>query len=290
MRARTVAGAGPSAAALPADEVAAARSRKSSFYLAMRILPKPQREAMFEIYSFCRAVDDIADEPGPLPARRAALARWRRDVDALYGLASGDPPKGLVAATKRFGLARLDFQALIDGMEMDLDGPIRAPDAATLDLYCDRVASAVGRLSVKVFGAPAQEGEALAHHLGRALQLANILRDLDEDAGVGRLYLPREALEAAGIDPDAPPQIILDHPALGAACAPLLAQARAHFDEARAIMARCPRASVKAPAVMADVYEPMLAQMERNGFAPPRARPKTSKLRALFALARRSFA
>ena len=82
---------------------------------------------------------------------------------------------------------------------------IRAPDLATLDLYCDRVASAVGRLSVRVFGMAEDAGMALAHHLGRALQLTNILRDLDEDAGIGRLYLPQEALREAGItttDPD----------------------------------------------------------------------------------------
>ena len=77
-------------------------------------------------------------------------------------------------------------------MEMDVPQDIRAPDLATLDLYCDRVASAVGRLSVRVFGLAEDDGIQLAHHLGRALQLTNILRDIDEDAGIGRLYLPRE--------------------------------------------------------------------------------------------------
>ena len=83
---------------------------------------------------------------------------------------------------------------MIDGMEMDIDADLRAPDWATLDLYCDRVASAVGRLSVRIFGIEPETGDRLAHHLGRALQLTNILRDLDEDAEMGRLYLPREAL------------------------------------------------------------------------------------------------
>src|SRR5260370_33519451 len=83
-------------------------------------------------------------------------------------------------------------------MQMDVDEDIRAPDLATLDLYCDRVASAVGRLSVKVFGMDEGPGTELAHHLGRALQFTNILRDLDEDAAMGRLYLPAEALAASG--------------------------------------------------------------------------------------------
>ena len=118
----------------------------------MRILPREQREAMFQIYSFCRQVDDIADSDGPRPERLAALQQWRDDIDALY---QGRPPARLqdyVASVRRFGLKREDFLAIIDGMEMDVPQDIRAPDMATLDLYCDRVASAVGRLSVRVFG------------------------------------------------------------------------------------------------------------------------------------------
>ena len=171
------------------------RASGSSFYLAMRIMPKAQREAMFEIYSFCRRVDDIADEAGPRDRRLAQLQQWRADIAALY---TGTPPQhlsGLARAVRGFNLQREDFLAVIDGMEMDVVADIRAPDFATFDLYCDRVASAVGRLSVRVFGMEREAGLALAHHLGRALQMTNILRDLDEDAAIGRLYLPREALE-----------------------------------------------------------------------------------------------
>src|SRR4029078_1004385 len=104
-----------------------------------------------------------------------------------------------VPSVKPFGLKREDFLAIVAGMEMDVPQDIRAPDMATLDLYCDRVASAVGRLSVHVLGMPREDGVLLAHHLGRALQLTNILRDIDEDATLGRLYLPRESLLLAGI-------------------------------------------------------------------------------------------
>src|SRR6185295_1898231 len=113
----------------------------SSFYAAMRILPTAQREAMFQIYSFCRQVDDIADSDGPREERLAALQQWRDDIDALY---RGEPPsrlKDYVASVKTFGLKRGDFLAIVDGMEMDVPADIRAPDMATLDLYCDRVAS-----------------------------------------------------------------------------------------------------------------------------------------------------
>src|SRR4030081_1728302 len=182
----------------------------SSFSAAMRILPREQREAMFQIYSFCRQVDDIADSDGPRPERLSALQQWRDDVDALY---QGRPPERLkdyVTSVRAFGLKREDFLAIIDGMEMDVPQDIRAPDLAMLDLYCDRVPRAVGRLSVRVFGLPEQDGILLAHHLGRALQLTNILRDIDEDAGLGRLYLPREGLLHAAITSDDPLKVSSD--------------------------------------------------------------------------------
>jgi squalene synthase HpnD len=271
-------------AAEPAD--ASTSARGSSFNAAMRILPRPRREAMFEIYSFCRAVDDIADEAGPRHARRQALAKWRRDIGALYVCGGAqERMRGLGKAIHAFGLRREDFYAVLDGMEMDVAADIRAPDLATLDLYCDRVAGAVGRLSARAFGMPQAEGHGLAHHLGRALQLTNILRDLDEDAALGRLYLPREYLRAAGIG-ETEPREVLANPALDRACAPVIARAKAHFCEARGIMARCPRASVRAPRIMADVYRAILAGLEKRGFAAPRKRVRTPRHRVVLAVLR----
>src|SRR5437588_1690101 len=213
---------------------AAKRASGSSFYNAMRILPRAQREAMFEIYAFCRQVDDIADARAPRPERREQLDRWRADIDALYAGKAVPRTYGLLAPVRDFGLRREDFHAVIDGMEMDVVADIRAPDEATLDNYCDRVASAVGRLSVRVFGMEERDGLALAHHLGRALQLTNILRDLDEDAALGRLYLPAPALHAAGIAASEP-AAVLGNPALGSACQMLVERARGHFREADTI-------------------------------------------------------
>jgi len=178
---------------------AANRAGGSSFYLAMRILRREQREAMFEIYSFCRAVDDIADSDAPHAQRLEGLLVWRKNIDSLY---SGSiPPElgGLARAIAHYALRKDDFLAVIDGVEMDARADIRAPSFNELDLYCDRVASAVGRLSVRIFGMDDADGVALAFHLGRALQLTNILRDIDEDAAIGRLYLPQEPLRKAGI-------------------------------------------------------------------------------------------
>jgi squalene synthase HpnD len=264
---------------------AAARAAGSSFYTGMRILPRAQREAMFEIYAFCRAVDDIADDPGPREPRREQLARWRSDIDALYAGAVAPQLAGLAEAVRTFDLAREDFIAVIDGMDMDVIADIRAPDRATLDLYCDRVACAVGRLSVRVFGMEREAGLALAHHLGRALQLTNILRDLDEDAAMGRLYLPREALRGNGII-SADPATVLANPMLGEACGALIVMAQAEFAAARKIMAQQPRRVVKAPRIMGDAYALILRALVARGFNPPRAKVRLPRAKLLFIVLR----
>jgi phytoene synthase len=260
-----------------AAELARQRARKSSFYRAMAILPREKRDAMFEIYSFCRAVDDIADEGGDLAAKKAGLDAWRRAIDQLFSGGHAGLAAGLVTPLRRFGFAREDFLAVIDGMEMDVETNIVAPDAATLDLYCDRVASAVGRLSVRVFGLPANDGIALAHHLGRALQLTNILRDIDEDASIGRLYLPRENLAAAGLA-EATPSSVAAMENLDRICLPLLEQARKHFEVADAIMARRPRDEIRAPKIMSIAYGAIWRRLSARGFKKPRVRIRTPKL------------
>jgi presqualene diphosphate synthase len=267
---------------------AANRAGGSSFYLAMRILKREQREAMFEIYSFCRQVDDIADSGEPHQQRVAQLAVWRKNIDALY---SGHSPPGLDSlanAVTRFDLRKEDFFAVIDGVEMDARADIQAPSMAELDLYCDRVASAVGRLSVRVFGMDDSDGKSLAYHLGRALQLTNILRDIDEDAAVGRLYLPREALQLANIE-TIDLASILSNPRLGAACAFIVERARGHFTKANEIMSRCSRQVVRAPKIMGAVYRQMLEDMVSRGWSRPRNRVRMNKSHLLWIALRHAF-
>lgn len=255
---------------------AAASARGSSFFTAMRIMPPAQRQAMYEIYHFCRAVDDIADEAGEVPLRLAQLQQWRDDLAALY---AGNPPAshaGLAVAVRDFGLRHEDFLAVIDGMEMDVRGPIQAPDMPTLELYCDRVACAVGRLSVRVFGMNEADGLALAHHLGNALQLTNILRDIDEDAGIDRLYLPRELLQAHGIQGH-DPKAVVNQPNIAAVCAELAKKAEAHFADANAIMRRGSRTQIRTPRVMAEAYHAIYSALMARGFQSPRPPVKLNK-------------
>jgi squalene synthase HpnD len=278
---------------MSAQETALAQTNEasaspSSFYAAMRILPPEQRDAMFLIYNFCRQVDDIADSDLLPERKRADLQQWRKDIDAVY---AGKAPQRLAdypATIKRFDLQREDFLAIIDGMEMDAREDIRAPDWTTLDLYCDRVASAVGRLSVNVFGLKRDDGVALAHHLGRALQLTNILRDIDEDAGIGRLYLPREALAAAGISTN-DPKAVAAHADLTRTCEPVIARARLHYQEAQEIMDRNPRKLVRAPRIMGKYYGSIFKLLIARGFASPREPVRLGKLAKFSIILRYAF-
>jgi phytoene synthase len=270
------------------DTTAATRASGSSFYIAMRILPRAQREAMFQIYSFCRQVDDIADSSAPRNERRTALDRWRADIDSLYAGAAAPRVAGLAQPVRQFGLRREDFQAVIDGMEMDVVADIQGPDDATLETYCDRVASAVGRLSVRIFGMEEDAGIALAHHLGRALQLTNILRDLDEDAALSRLYLPAEALREAGITAGEPGAVLASRH-LTAACDKLVVRARGHFAQADAIMARSRRRTVRAPRIMAEAYKLILNRLVERGWSHPRPPIHIPRARLMWIIMRHAF-
>ncbi len=258
----------------------------TSFYWAMRLLPAARRDGMYAVYAFCREVDDIADDTMPAAQKLAALAEWRAEIAALY---AGNPRRLVARALRepvtRYALRRGDFEAVIDGMEMDAAADIRAPDLATLDLYCARVASAVGHLSVHVFGDPGAAAHVVADALGRALQLTNILRDLDEDAQRGRLYLPRELLDRHGIHDD-DPRAVLQNPALPAVCRDLAAMAERHFAEAEAAMARCSRAAMRPAAVMGAFYRAMLRALIDAGWRDPSRRVSLSKPRKLWLVLR----
>jgi presqualene diphosphate synthase len=243
------------------------RTAGTSFYRGMRVLPPDRRHAMYAIYAFCRVVDDIADDEAvPLVERLPRLAAWRARIAALYrGVTDGPVTRVLAEAVRRYALRQEDFLAVIDGMQMDAETPIVAPDLAMLDLYCDRVAAAVGRLSVRAFGDASPAADRVAHALGRALQLTNILRDVQEDAERGRLYLPREYLDAAAVPHD--PLAALRAARLPEVCERVAALAHAQFGAARAAMAECDRQAMRPARLMGATYAAILARLERRGWA-----------------------
>lgn len=251
----------------PARAVAeiTARSR-TSFAQGMRILPPARRRGMWALYAFARVIDDIADEDWPAAEKHRLLDAWRGEIGALYdgrprsavGLALAEP-------VARWDLPQAEFREMIDGMQMDADGPIIAPPMATLRRYTRRVAGAVGLLSMRIFGAWRGEvSDRFALHLGDAFQLTNILRDVEEDAGTGRLYLPREGLERHGVPAD--PEAAAAHPGLPAVCAELGRLARAEFEAARALIPAHNRIALAPALLMMGVYAAYLARMEAAGF------------------------
>jgi squalene synthase HpnD len=244
------------------------RAAGTSFYRGMRVLPPDRRNAMYAIYAFCRMVDDIADEDGSFADKLLRLEAWRQRIAGLYhGHADGPVTRVLVAAVQRFGLRQEDFVAVIDGMQMDAETTIVAPDLATLDLYCDRVAAAVGRLSVRAFGDSSPAADRVAWSLGRALQLTNILRDIREDAERGRLYLPREWLDEASVPHD--PWAAVRSPALPQVCGRVVALAHQHFRAAAAAMSECDAKAMKPARLMGATYAAILARLERRGWSRP---------------------
>ncbi|WP_428409527.1 presqualene diphosphate synthase HpnD [Hyphococcus sp.] len=250
---------------------------KTSFGPGMRILSKARREGMYAVYAFCREVDDIADEGGTREEKLAALAEWRAEIDRLYDGAPQTPTGvALLAPVRAFVLPKQEFILMIEGMEMDAKGPVIAPSLDELAAYTRRVAGAAGQLSMPVFGAP--KGEASDHFaisLGDALQLTNILRDVEQDAAEGRLYLPRELLEKHGCP--LTPSEISAAPGLPAVRAELAAMARAKFAAAREALKSLDWRVLRPALLMMGVYERYLDKMTARGWANGQARVALSK-------------
>ena len=242
------------------------RRSDSSFLWGMRVLPRKRRQALYAVYAFSRSVDDIADGAGPLAQKRAALDRWRSEVDRIYSSCPGHPiGQALMEPVARFELPKAEFMALIDGMETDAAAMVRISTLDELLLYCRRVAGSVGVLSVHVFGARQPQGLEMAIQLGQAFQLTNILRDIVEDARLDRVYLPGALLQKHKV-PDAPLPALLQHPNVADVCQELAALAHASYARAETIMRQLNWLRMRPPVLMKAIYKPMLERLDRRGW------------------------
>jgi len=254
----------------------------SSFLAAMRVLPRGKRDAMFALYSFCREVDDVADEGGTPVEKHGRLAEWRIEIDRLFeGRAVTAIGRALAPHVARFELRKADFLALIDGMEMDSADLVRIADDDALDLYCDRVACAVGRLSNRVFEVAPASLDSLASALGCALQMTNILRDLKEDAGRNRLYVPTSLLHRSGIVDVSDVWAVLAHPEFPAVCEIMVARTLRRYAEAKAALSRCEPRSVRPAVIMMEIYREILRRLVRRGWVDLGRPVHVPKLRKL---------
>ena len=232
----------------------------SSFRLGMACLDRERRRAIHAVYAFCRLIDDIADGAAPPEEKRAALGAWRREIDALPAGASTPIGRELARAMAAHDLPIAELHALLDGMEQDCADRVRIADDAAFDLYCRRVAGAVGVLSVRIFGA--SEAEDFALSLGRTLQIVNVLRDVDEDAALDRVYVPLSRLGGR----DGPADALVATPRFVSVCADLAREAQDGFDRADAMLAGLDRRRLKPAILMMEGYRALLGDLRRRGF------------------------
>ena len=253
----------------------------SSFYYAFRFLPPDRRRAITAFYAFCREVDDIADECRDPQVARAKLAWWREEVVNLYaGKPSHPVTQALAEAIEPFRLPQESFEAVIDGMEMDL-GLVRYPDFKQLNLYCHRVAGVVGEVAAQIFGVADRATLKYANRLGLAFQLTNIIRDVGEDARRGRIYLPRDELARFGVTEDD-----LLHARYSAAFSQLMAfqcqRALATYDEALGLLPAADRKAQRPGLIMAAIYRALLEEIRADGFKVLDRRYALTPLRKLW--------
>ncbi|MGA0393709.1 MAG: presqualene diphosphate synthase HpnD [Rhodospirillales bacterium] len=259
---------------------------KTSFFWAMRRLGEEKRSAMYAVYAFCREVDDIADDPGFESEKLARLSGWRTEIERLFSNNPTNPTsQALLIPKDKFGLRKDDFLALIDGMEMDAYDAVRISDMPMLELYCDRVACAVGRLSNQIFGIEQFTGDQVAFSLGQALQLTNIMRDVHEDAQRNRLYLPQDLLTNHGIDVDNDASAVFKFSSLPDVCRSLAQTAQQRFHEAESILEHCDPVQMRPAIMMMQAYRRIFNRLLQNDwqrFDPPVSLSKFEKLWVVF--------
>jgi len=243
------------------------RRSASNLALAFALLPRQRRDAMSALYAFCREVDDVADEEArPVEDRRAALAAWRADIQrACDGQRPSMPVnQELQPWIRQFQLPFAQFNEIVRGCETDLD-TLRYPTLEALEQDCYLVASAVGLLSIRIFGFSNPQCRDYAVHLGKALQLTNILRDVKSDADRGRIYLPQDELERGGVTED---EILAGtySPRYAAVAARIAARAREHYHAAQRLLPPEDRRSMVAAELMGSVYWRLLRKLESARF------------------------
>ena len=268
-------------------------TKKSASNLAMAfvLLPKEKKDAMCALYAFCREVDDVADEESiPAEERRRELTRWREDIrKACHG---GNPEipvnRELQPIIERFKLPCELFEALIDGMEMDLEGTYYET-WDDLAKYCYHVASVVGLLSIEIFEYTHPATQHYGYQIGQALQLTNILRDIRQDAENKRIYVPRALMDKHQVTEDDLYQF-RDSQQVRNMARELAEKARFHYAECRKCIHPDDRRSLVASEMMGAVYWRILLQIEKSGYDVLRPRKfKLTKPSKLWLVAR-SFA
>ena len=258
---------------------------RSSFLISFSRMERERKLALIAVYAFCRVVDDAVDEANTASEGRTLLTAWREELGRAYsGTATTPLGLALTAAARTFGVEQKWLDLVADGVAMDLE-PRIYPDLAALEQYTYRVASAVGRACIPIFGAP--DAHRFAEELGHALQLTNILRDLVADARLGRVYVPKTLLTAHGVEL----RVLrgegsnADYAANGPVAAlvgELAAHAHRHFANAQSALTPAVQVALRPPRIMAAVYRELLTRVQARGGNLRAPRPRVPHWKKLW--------
>jgi squalene synthase HpnC len=246
---------------------------RSSFFIPMLMLPQVQRDSLLALHEFCRSADACADDPS-LPKKEATLRMrlLKNDIEAIYAHRATSFT-ALKRAIDEYDIPRECFESLFAGIGMDMEEEMYKPPMAKLTLYCQRVASSVGIMTLCVLEADRDRCRDFALHLGVAMQLTNILRDTWEDRQRDRIYFPAEWIDAVETA-DAVGEPIFENPAvMGSLCRAMADMAREHYDAALHALPASERSKVTAVLAMRSLYLALLTRMEQEGW--PALRRKT---------------
>mgnify|MGYP001818942934 CR=1 FL=1 len=253
----------------------------SSFYYSFLFLPAEQRRAIMALYAFCREVDDVVDECSDRDVARRKLDWWREEIAACF---SGQPKHpvttALASALQSYNLPAEYFQEIIDGMNMDLEQQ-RYESFSELALYCHRVAGVVGLLSAEIFGYQQRATLKYAESLGTAFQLTNIIRDVREDAGRGRIYLPLDELLEYRVNPHD-----LLSGEINDALTPLLQfqaeRADSYYQRALGQLPDQDRYAQRSGLIMTAIYQTLLSEIQADGYRVMQHRIRLTPVRKLW--------
>lgn len=248
-------------------------------FWGMQFLPKAKREALYTLLAFVRHLEDVVESPVALAEKQEILSMWREEMDNIFErrVPATDIGRRIYKNCMRFKLPKAEFLNLVDSISANIDNPLKAPTFKQLSGYCRGVGGMTGSLSLRVFGCTDEQTiRELSTSLGLAVQITNILLNVKEDAQNGRLYIPQELLEKAGISATDPKSVVVDKN-LAAARRELARIAAENYRKVYEILEKQEKTTARPIRLITDLYRKYFDIMEKRGWEIISPKPRVSK-------------
>ena len=248
-------------------------------FWGMQFLPKAKREALYTLLAFVRHLEDVVESPVALAEKQEILSMWREEMDNIFErrVPATDIGRRIYKNCMRFKLPKAEFLNLVDSISANIDNPLKAPTLKQLSGYCRGVGGMTGSLSLRVFGCTDEQTiRELSTSLGLAVQITNILLNVKEDAQNGRLYIPQELLEKAGISATDPKSVVVDKN-LAAARRELARIAAENYRKGYEILEKQEKTTARPIRLITDLYRKYFDIMEKRGWEIISPKPRVSK-------------